>query len=64
LRRSNGREARSEATSLEAPKDQPWGYRSATVKDSGGSRWTICAVVEIVSREEIDRRMAAMMKNS
>jgi PhnB protein len=46
------------ATSVAEPKHQPWGYRSATVKDSGGNRWSICAVVEIVSREEILRRMA------
>jgi uncharacterized glyoxalase superfamily protein PhnB len=50
------------ATSVDEPKNQPWGYRSATVKDSGGNRWTICAVVEIVSHEEIERRMAEMMK--
>jgi PhnB protein len=52
----------SGATSVTEPQDQPWGYRSATVRDSGGNRWTICAVVEIVAREEIERRMAAMMK--
>jgi uncharacterized glyoxalase superfamily protein PhnB len=50
------------ATSIEAPKNMPWRYRAATVKDPGGNRWTICAVVEIVTREEIDRRMAEMMK--
>ncbi len=50
------------ATSINEPHDQPWGYRAANVKDSGGNRWTICAVVEIVSREEIARRMADMMK--
>jgi PhnB protein len=50
------------ATSVDEPKDQPWGYRAASVKDSGGNRWTICAVIEIVSREEIMRRMADMMK--
>lgn len=50
------------ATSVTEPQNQPWGYRGATVKDSGGNRWTICAVVEIVSREEIVRRMAGMMK--
>ena len=50
------------ATSVEEPKNQPWGYRSATVKDSGGNRWSICAIVELVTRDEIVRRMAAMMK--
>jgi PhnB protein len=50
------------ATSLDEPKDQPWGYRAASVKDAGGNRWTLCAVVEVVEREEIERRMAKMMQ--
>jgi PhnB protein len=48
------------ATALEEPRNQPWGYRSACLKDPGGNRWTICAVIEVVTREEIERRMAAM----
>jgi uncharacterized glyoxalase superfamily protein PhnB len=50
------------ATSVNEPANQPWGYRAATVKDSGGNRWTICAVVEIVTRDEILRRMAGRTK--
>ncbi len=50
------------ATSVTEPQNQPWGYRSACVRDSGGNRWTLCAVVEIVTREEIERRMAAAPK--
>lgn len=45
------------ARSLTEPKDQPWGYRSATVADPGGNRWTICAIVEQLTHDEIVQRM-------
>jgi PhnB protein len=47
------------AKPVTAPATQPWGYRSACVADPAGNRWTICAVVELVSRDEILRRMQA-----
>jgi PhnB protein len=52
------------AQSERAPADQFYGYRSATVRDVGGNRWTICAVIEDVSPEEAKRRMAEMSKGS
>ncbi|MEE8558713.1 MAG: VOC family protein [Myxococcota bacterium] len=50
------------ATSVSAPENQFYGYRSAIVTDAGENRWTICAVVEQVSSEEMQRRMEEMTK--
>jgi PhnB protein len=52
----------SGATSEMPPQNMFYGYRTATVRDAGGNKWSICAVVEQLSQEEIQRRMADMMK--
>ena len=48
------------AKPLAEPSNQFYGYRSGTVEDAGGNRWTICTVVEQLTPEEINQRMAAM----
>jgi PhnB protein len=51
------------ATSVREPANQFYGYRSATVQDVGGNQWTICAVIEDLTHEEIQARMAKMTGN-
>jgi PhnB protein len=53
----------SGAKSVMEPKNQVYGYRSATVKDPGGNKWTICAVIEQVTPAETHRRMTELMKD-
>ena len=48
------------ATSVAEPNNQFYGYRSASVRDVGGNKWTICAVVEQLSKEQIIDRMKGM----
>jgi len=50
------------ATSVSEPKDHFYGHRSASVKDAGGNKWTITAIIEIVSDEEMQRRVQNMPK--
>ena len=52
------------AKSLAEPANQFYGYRSGTVQDTGGNRWTVCTVVEDLTPDEINQRMARMMSDS
>lgn len=42
------------------PADQFYGDRTAGVKDSSGNYWYIATVKEVVTPEEMEKRMAAM----
>jgi PhnB protein len=49
------------ATSSMEPADQFYGHRTGAVVDPWGNHWTIARMVEVVSDEEMQRRMEAMM---
>jgi PhnB protein len=48
------------ANSLLEPATQFYGDRGASVRDSCGNNWYIATQIEVVSREEVDKRLAAM----
>ena len=52
------------ATSVKEPADQPYGDRSAGVKDQFGNHWSIATHIQDLSKEEIDKQMTdALIKN-
>jgi uncharacterized glyoxalase superfamily protein PhnB len=48
------------ASSLLEPANQFYGDRTASVRDLCGNNWYVATQVEVVSREEVDKRIAAM----
>ena len=48
------------ATSKAEPADQFYGWRTATVMDMGGNGWTIFAVIEQLTPEEMNERVASL----
>jgi uncharacterized glyoxalase superfamily protein PhnB len=48
------------ATSLSAPTDQFYGDRTANVRDVCGNNWYIATQIAALSKEEIDKKIAAM----
>jgi PhnB protein len=52
------------AVKILEPATQFYGDRTASVRDFCGNNWYIATQVEVVSREEVDRRLAAMSKKS
>jgi uncharacterized glyoxalase superfamily protein PhnB len=51
------------AKSLVEPADQFYGDRTASVRDSCGNNWYIATQTQVVSREEVEKRIAAMSQN-
>jgi PhnB protein len=48
------------AASLIPPVDQFYGDRTASVRDPFGNNWYIATQIEVVSKEEVDKRLATM----
>jgi PhnB protein len=48
------------ASSLLPPATQFYGDRTASVQDSSGNNWYIATQIEVVSREEVEKRLTAM----
>ena len=48
------------AKSIREPANQFYGYRSAQVEDAGGNLWSISAIIEQLTPEEIQKRMAKL----
>jgi PhnB protein len=48
------------AKSLQEPANQFYGDRVASVRDVCGNNWYIATQIEVVSKEEVDKRIAAM----
>jgi PhnB protein len=56
------RAVKAGATSVSEPADMFWGDRMAQVSDSFGNQWAIATHKEDVSPQELQKRVAAMMK--
>ena len=51
------------ANSLLPPATQFYGDRTASVRDSSGNKWYIATQIEVVSREEVAKRLAAISQS-
>ncbi|MBZ5492762.1 MAG: VOC family protein [Acidobacteriia bacterium] len=52
------------ASSLLSPATQFYGDRTASVRDSCGNNWYIATQIEVVSREEVGKRIASMSQQA
>jgi PhnB protein len=56
------RAVKAGGTSLQEPKDQFYGERSGAVRDVCGNNWYIATQTEILSKEELEKRVAALAR--
>lgn len=49
---------------IDEPTEQIWGYRTAIVRDPYGYRWNFRKQVEVLTPEEIEKRVAKLFSES
>jgi len=58
------RAVKAGGTSLQDPTDQFYGERSCAVRDMCGNNWYIATQTEVLTKEEIEKRVAQMASKS
>ncbi len=50
--------------SIDEPTEQIWGYRTAIVRDPYGYRWNFRKQIEVLTPEEIEKRVAKLFSDN